>query len=411
MGLFRHAAISAQQTEWLGKIVVIRPPSTTLASTIAIAIVSSIVSFMACASYTARTTVSGRLMPAAGLVQVYVPQAGIVIEKSVTEGQALHRGDKLFVISGERQSVTRGLTEAMDSEQITLRGDSLREEMIKLGQLQKEEKADLERRIVLLEGEQTGFDSQLAGQRLRAQLAEQARTRSQMLLAQQFISREQFQAAEATLLEQNLRLQQLERERLTGKRELETQISARTSQPLRHQAQQAQLARVLSGTVQELNESEARRRLLITAPAAGTATSVTAERGQTVDRGTPLLAIIPEGSPLQAELYAPSRAIGFLRVGQGVHLRYQAFPYQKFGHASGVVSAITRSTLVQVGESPGPREEQYRVTVQLERQSVQVYGQAQPLTAGMALDADILRERRKLYEWVLEPLISLTGRW
>ena len=29
---------------------------------------------------------------------------------------------------------------------------------------------------------------------------------------------------------------------------------------------------------------------------------------------------------------------------------------------------------------------------------------------GMQLEADIMQERRKLYEWVLEPLISITGK-
>lgn len=411
MALFRHAAVQARQTEWLGKIVMIRPPSFALASALAIGMVALVIAFLIGASYTARTTVSGRLMPVAGLVQVYVPQSGIVMEKNVSEGQAVEQGETLFVISGERQSVTRGGTEAMGSEQIALRGASLREEMLKLGQLQREEERELSRRIALLEAEQARIDSQLAGQTLRVQLAEQARARAQTLLNQQFISREQFQASESALLEKNLDLQELERDRLAGKRELETQRSAHTNLPLLQQARHAQLARILSGTEQELNESEARRRLLITAPAAGTATALGAERGQTVDRGTPLLAIVPRGSPLQAELYAPSRAIGFIKPGQTVQLRYQAYPFQKFGHARGVVTALSRSTLLEGGAGPGQREALYRVTVRLDSQSVQAYGEARPLSSGMTLDADILHERRKLYEWVLEPLLSLTGKW
>ena len=38
------------------------------------------------------------------------------------------------------------------------------------------------------------------------------------------------------------------------------------------------------------------------------------------------------------------------------------------------------------------------------------YGNAQPLQAGMVVEADVLQEKRKLYEWVLEPLYSLTGK-
>ena len=52
----------------------------------------------------------------------------------------------------------------------------------------------------------------------------------------------------------------------------------------------------------------------------------------------------------------------------------------------------------------------YRITVALDEQSVQAYGQTQPLAAGMQLDADVLLERRRLIEWIFEPLLSVAGR-
>ncbi len=52
----------------------------------------------------------------------------------------------------------------------------------------------------------------------------------------------------------------------------------------------------------------------------------------------------------------------------------------------------------------------YRITVVLARQTITAYGKPQPLQAGMLVDADIVQEKRHLYEWVLEPLYSLTGK-
>jgi len=52
-----------------------------------------------------------------------------------------------------------------------------------------------------------------------------------------------------------------------------------------------------------------------------------------------------------------------------------------------------------------------RVTVTLDSPSIEVYGQSQALKAGMLLEADIIQDRRRLYEWALEPLYSVTGRW
>lgn len=407
MTLFRNAALSAQQIEWLGNIVVIRPLSLTLLSTFAVGVAGLVVVFLACAGYTARTSVSGRLMPVNGLVQVYAPQAGIVVDKHVREGQAVHQGDPLFVLSGERESLTRGALSAGASTQINLRRQSLEAELDKMKQLQQQEAQDLRDRIASLETERAKLDNQLAGQGLRVRLAEESLERARQLQQQRYISREQLQQNEAAVLEQKLVLQQLERERVGIDRELQTQHRQRETLTLRHASQQAQLTRMLSSTEQELSENETRRRLVITAPASGTVTALAVERGQTADLTRPLLAIIPAGDSLQAELYASSRAIGFIRPGQAVQLRYQAFPYEKFGHAHGTVSTVTRSTLVADG---GSGEARYRITVRLARQDVRAYGQVYPLQAGMAVDADILREHRRLAEWVLDPLYSLSGR-
>ncbi|MNG20774.1 hypothetical protein D3C84_1050580 [compost metagenome] len=52
----------------------------------------------------------------------------------------------------------------------------------------------------------------------------------------------------------------------------------------------------------------------------------------------------------------------------------------------------------------------YRITVALDSQHIQVYGQPQPLQAGMLLEADIMQDKRRLYEWALEPIYSVTGK-
>lgn len=55
-------------------------------------------------------------------------------------------------------------------------------------------------------------------------------------------------------------------------------------------------------------------------------------------------------------------------------------------------------------------EPMYRIRLKLDRQSVQAYGKSMPLRSGMLVDASVLLEQRRLYEWVLEPLFSISGR-
>src|SRR5690606_8675474 len=118
---------------------------------------------------------------------------------------------------------------------------------------------------------------------------------------------------------------------------------------LRQENQLAQLERALAEISQELIENEARRSAVVVAPSNGTATAVLAQTGQTVNADRPLLSLVPEDVDLQAELYAPSRAVGFISAGDPVRLRFDAYPYQKFGHHQGIVKSVARTAL-QPGE-------------------------------------------------------------
>ncbi len=413
--LFRPAAIAAKQTGWLGEIVLIRPLSFSFLTALAAVLAAIVVLFLCWGTYTKRSTVSGQLVPDAGLVKVYAQQPGVVLEKRVAEGQRVQRGEVLYVLSSERQG-SQGDVQAGISRQVQSRQRSLQDELGKTRLLQQEEREALLHKIDGLLAEVAKLDGQVDGQRNRVKLAEDTLTRYQGLLAQDFIAREQVQQRQEEWLDQRARLQGLERERIAVGRELAAQRNELSGLSLKHQNQLAAIERSIAGTSQELAESEAKRSLLVTAPEGGTVTAGVAEVGQTVEPGKPLISVVPVGARMQAHLYAPSRAMGFVKPGDAVLLRYQAYPYQKFGHARGRVLQVARTALPSqelagvAGSQPGGGEPVYRITVELARQSIRAYGKPQPLQAGMLLEADVLQDTRRLYEWVLEPLYSLTGK-
>lgn len=376
--MFRQEALDAQHAGALGEIVLIRPVSFTFLTLLAAAMALLVVGFFLFGSYTKRSTVSGQLVPASGQVKVHAPQAGIVLRKFVQEGQAVRRGERLMVLSSERYGSDAGL----QRELTTLAAQT---------------------------------DSQ---QRLLA-LASDAAARYQGLMDKGYISMDQLQQRQAELLGQRQTLQGLERERTSLRQQLTERRNELAGLSARQANQLAETRRQLSAVEQDLAESEAKRTLLVTAPESGIATAVLAEAGQTVDSSRPLLSIVPADTPLQAELYAPSKSIGFIRPGDAVLIRYQAYPYQKFGQYHGKVQSISRASVSyaelssMVGGVPGlgqDGEQLYRLRVSLDDQAVTAYGQPRPLQSGMLLDADILQDTRRLYEWVLEPLYSLTGK-
>jgi hypothetical protein len=108
---------------------------------------------------------------------------------------------------------------------------------------------------------------------------------------------------------------------------------------------------------------------------------------------------------LQAVLYAPPAIVGKLRPKLAVRLRYEAFAGQPGATpASGRIVHVSRTPAAQ-GECAGcgAAQVQYRVTVALDAQSLVADGREQSLAAGMRVDADVLLDRRRLIDWLVEP--------
>ena len=152
-----------------------------------------------------------------------------------------------------------------------------------------------------------------------------------------------------------------------------------------------------------------RRAYVVRAPIAGRVSSLQASSGQAADPQRLQLQIVPDdGGALQAELFVPSRAIGFVEAGQSVRLLYDAFPYQHYGTYRGRIVRVSQTIVAGTDVSTpvkldGPA---YRATVALERPDIDAYGKRVPLQPDMLLKADIILEKRTLVDWILNPLRS-----
>lgn len=416
--LFRSEALNAQRAKWLGEILLIRPFGFKALTAAAAAIAAIIVLFLIFGSYTKRTTVSGELIPDTGLAKVYATQRGVIVESRVREGQQVKRGQVLFVVSSERHGTEGGSIEAEISGQVAKRRDIMVEEQAQTARQQEGERGSLAARIGGIEAELAKLDGLIEGQRQRVDLAEQAYKRYSGLFEKEYVAREEVERREQDWLDQSARLRGYERERIGLQREKASASADFASLKFRQQAQLSQFDRNLAGLTQERLESEGKRAVEIVAPEDGVATAVVGTVGSIADGSRPLVSIVPANARLLAQLYAPSRAIGFVEPGAKAMLRFQAYPYQKFGHQAGRVIAVSKTALppgeISNFAAGNPQAQQseplYRITVELPKQTVTAYGRAYPLQAGMLLEADVLQDRRRLYEWVLEPLFSLTGK-
>jgi membrane fusion protein len=412
--LFRKEALAGQQQAWLGSIQLLRPLSLKLLTAVAVGSVVLIVAFLCTAQYTRKARVSGYLVPDRGVLRITSPQVATVLARQVSEGQSVKAGDVLFVLSLDAASnAGEGVAQSLAQREA-----SLNEASAQRRRLVRQQDESLRARIATLRRESAAAETEAQAYQERLRLLREDLVKHESLRQQGFYSDALLQNKRQELLLAQAQAQTLARERESLQRDLLALQAEAQELPLRAEVQQGEIARDLASLKALGLETEAKRRLVLRAPSDGIVATIQAEPGQPVTPALALASVLPAQTQMLAHLYAPSSAVGFVRPEQGVQLRYQAFPYQKFGHQYGRVLQVSRTPLpaseltslaLPLAQASGG-EPLYRITVALQRQSVPAYGEEQPLAVGMQLDADVLLERRRLIEWIFEPLLSLARR-
>ena len=413
MPLFRAEAERARAQAWLGRVVLAQPLSFALLTFVAVALAIVMAAYFIVGDYTRKARVQGTLAPAEGIVRVVARQPGRIQDLGISEGRHVGRDALLLRVVDERTSGATRLGEAI-AGQLHERRRALHEQRVLARLAMDGEQAALMQRKSGLSRELDMLDQELAAQESRMRLAARALDRIRTLGDQGFVSPLAVDRESDAALDQRARADALRRARLALARDLAAVDLEMTAARMRGQSQLAAVELQLAQLEQERIEQESQHRVDIIAPTAGVVATVLVEPGQAVSTGTTLATIIPANAPLQAHLFAPSRSIGFVKPGQDVMLRYPAYPHQKFGAQRGRIVAVSRSAVpaTDLGFVPvdGTREPLYRIKVELPSQAIDAYGKPEPLKAGLQVEADILLDRRRLIEWIFEPLLSLSGR-
>jgi HlyD family secretion protein len=144
--------------------------------------------------------------------------------------------------------------------------------------------------------------------------------------------------------------------------------------------------------------------LRIRAPASGIVTDLAVTQvGQQVSANTPLGSIAPNDARPLLILEIPERDRGFLREGQRAKLKFNAFPYQRYGQIAGVLEYLAPAAQI----SAETREPVYEAWVSLERDRFEVEDQVYPLRYGMLATAEIVVRERRLIDLALDPLRNI----
>lgn len=410
--LFRQEALDNQKQRLWGEVVLIQPLSFYLITGAVTVVVLVVAAFLIYGTYARRENVSGYLVPDKGLVKIYAIQSGLITAVHVEEGDQVSQGDLLFTLSTQKTNLQSTDVDAMILNKLKQNKATITRKLEDQKHLSLREIIQYEDQIAGLKREIQQLTTLIKTHEKKHKVSQTHLDRLEQLLAKNYLSESDYIEAQEHHVDIQLRLDET-RQQLSGKQNQLTEAINHLSQaPLRAAIKQDEVNQQLSDVEQRMVEISGRRSYTLRAPSSGRVTAIQAKLGHTV-KDKPLLTILPNDARFKAELFIPTRAIGFVKSGQSVLLRYSAFPYQRFGLYKGTIDKVTE-VILSPKELQVPvklEEPVYRVSVIPEKQQISAYGRQFELQAGMLLEATIILEGRSLGEWLLEPIYSLRGRF
>lgn len=410
--LFRPEAVRHRFDALFGSIMI---PTDRYVSVISILIAGFLVVlvlFLVFGQYTKKTPVHGWLEYSPGEAQVRSTRTGFIEQIFVRDGMRVERGQQLLVISASRAStsstdVDRQLLDQLESEKQSLSRriqaqDSLFEQRVAAARQAEAVLQGRADKLALLKEVALG----------RLKIAEAENARVEKTVAVGLLPRAQLDQAQDSVLTAKLAIEEINQRITDTLGAISAKRSELASLPVESQQAVESMKAEISRLDQRVTDATSQQDAIVVAPISGTVATMTAKVGQSVIGNSPLLAIVPEGAVIQARLLIPTRSAGFVAEGLSVNLRYDAFPYQKFGSYLGTIRYIDKMAIPASDDAWPTRvsEPSYLTVIQLESQAIKGYGRELPLRAGMTVQASVLEDRRRLIEWLFEPALSVSGK-
>jgi len=350
--------------------------------------------------HTRKQTVTGRLIAKSGIIYVRTSMSGTLVESGAKEGNFVTKGDTLFVIKNIQSSrsalnISEVKTKLLNSRVISLNEEIQDSRLYEVSQTERYLKQE-----VALSNTRANLLAEYDIQKKRVTYSSEELKRNEALYAKGFISDLYMQERYEKLLDQQQRLIGVKRQLEENTREMVAAQVEKAKVAFDASENRRKKLREIAEIKQYITETEGHSEDIITSSSDGEITSISAHIGQTVESNQIVASIIPAEIEIVAELDVPSSAMGFISSGGSVLLRYDSYPYQKFGQFRGQIIEVPKAP--QVKNKEGSSESAYKVIVKLPSQSVQVGDDKVALKIGGRVEASILGENRRLYEWMFE---------
>lgn len=379
-------------------------------------------------------TAKGKLLPNEHVKVVQPLDTGIVRSILVENGQRVTAGQSLIELDVTQAQADVAKTQAarLDAELTVARATAVlaaqarnaspKVEPVAGLPAQRQDEAqrfadgqylEYRRKAEELQAELTKREDELATTQRQieklSQTAPLARERAESyraLVAEQYVSRQDYLEKEQARIEQEqeLRVQQSHANELRAavmeqRRAIEATAAQfrREQLDVMNQAQQ-QLPQL---SAEETKAGQRARRMVLTAPVTGTVQQLAVHTtGGVVTQAQALMEIVPDDT-LEVEANLENKDVGFVRPGQDAVVKIDTFPYTRYGYLTGKVAKVPNDATQDRKQGLV-----YPIRVRLPTNRLRIEGRWVNLSPGMAVTVEVKTGKRRVAEYFLSPLIE-----
>lgn len=411
--LFRHAALSAAKGSALGESIGRVPVSWTIISALLFSMTLSLVAVVTFGSYNRVETVAGIVRSADSNIRVTIPSAGTVSEVFVKEGQWVKRGTVLLTVDTRRLNESGRPNGAKSIYHIDSQIEDYKKRLIAANKGFIADRSSLVERInaVNREMEAAEVQRELAGERLS--LAHKAYAKLAPVAEKGFISGETLRQRKDEEIALKLAVVEAEAARSRLLDQLNTLKAAVSDADTSLIRERGELNDGIVAAQRQRDDITAQQEYAVVSPIDGYVDTLQAVKGQSIDAQIRQMSIKTRPSDFNAyaDLYIPSRSAGFIQKGQEVTIRYDAYPWQEYGTASGTIQSISSSLIRpdDISTSFHLQEPVFLARVKLKSRYFYANGERHYIRTGLTFSADIKLDKRPIYLWIFDPIFALHG--
>lgn len=422
-GLFRQEAINYQKAKWMGKALLIKGYSAWFVFLLSIVFIIVLVLAVIFGTYTRRINVPGEIATQPRAINLFSTQQGFIITSHVKVGDKVKKGDPIYEldvsqttqlgnvtqktiesINNQIKNISEIIETLKENKQITL--NALKQQIDEYNKFHQDS-------LLLVKNAEKGMSEMYESMQNYADYQKKGLINNEQFNNQRYLYYQQqnsYQFLQNQIIQENLSIIQLNSELVTKIADFDNKISEYQFQ--------------LNALQRQLTEVNAKGTLIISAPSDGRIESLSVTDGQMVKTDDSLAQLIPANTDsYYLVLWAPNESVPYISVNDKINIRYEAYPYQKFGQFSGKIMSISKvpaSSQEMSTYSSSPLSQNnvnyqayYKVMVSLDKQQMAKFNNKIKLTNGMKADITLFLEKRPIYQWMLSPFYdiqkSITG--